>query len=457
MIMEEWRWEKLLADIEGRQVIPVIGPELLIVTIDGAPVPLYQHVADQLLERLELDRSNLPPESGFYQVVSEFLAQQPTHVRHYEADMIYYKIREIIGEKEWDIPLPLQQLASITHFDLFVSTTADLMMERALTAARPGAKPVRSLAFCKKEKLEDLPDETAGDPTTTVYHVFGKINAMNDFAVTDEDILHYAHRLQSQDFRPQHLFDQFREKRMLTLGCSFPGWLTRFFLAAAKGEELFTLGVPGLLADTLSSKDRDLVGFLERKRTNVYQGDAAMFVAELQKRWLVRFGSRNEEPAAPSESGPDLREMEPDSVFISFRREDRDTARAIAKKFTEVGIDAWFDETDLNPGDLYQTKIEMNIRNCFAFVPLISKHSVSEDSKPWFYRFEWNKAIEAAEFRGRTFQFILPLLIDETNPQDPRIPTEFQRYQMSRIGQLDTLITTTRSRIRDLRRGGAMA
>ena len=40
MNLEERHWENLLADIQGRQVIPVIGPELLIIEIEGKPITL---------------------------------------------------------------------------------------------------------------------------------------------------------------------------------------------------------------------------------------------------------------------------------------------------------------------------------------------------------------------------------------------------------------------------------
>ena len=454
MIMEEWVWERLLADIEGRQVIPVIGPELLRVKVGDEEVPLYQYVADQLLERLELDREYLPPDYDFYQVVSEFLVQFESHPRHYELDLIYYKIREILGETEWEVPRPLRQLASIRHFDLYVTTTFDLLMERALAEERGGADAVRSLAYCKQMKPADLPESWANYPEPTVYHVFGTANKMNDFAVTDEDILHYAHRLQSFDFRPQNLFDQFREKRLLTLGCSFPAWLTRFFLAATKGEDLFTVGVPGLLADIRSPKNRELVGFLERKRTSVYtQGDAVSFVNELHRRWKERFGEAEEESEGREEMEPSssVSEMEPDAVFISFRREDRDTARNVAARFRKAGIDTWFDETDLEPGDVFKEKITKHVLNCFAFVPLISKHSISDDPRPWFYRYEWKKAIEAAELRDPTSQFILPLLVDDTDPASERIPAEFRRCQICRIENIDDLVAAIRKRIRELR------
>jgi hypothetical protein len=212
------------------------------------------------------------------------------------------------------------------------------------------------------------------------------------------------------------------------------------------------VGVPGFLADDLSFKDRELVGFLERKKINVYtQGDAANFVAELHARWMKKFGKIEVTgPPAPVDSLPP--DMPPESVFISFRNDDREVAREIAKRFRDAGIDVWFDETDLEPGDHYKAKIANHIFKCFAFVPLISENSLRNDPKPWFYRFEWKKAIEAAEFRFNAGKFILPLVIDGTTPKDEAIPQAFRDVHISPFANLDAMVTDTKERIRDQRR-----
>src|SRR6478752_3414469 len=106
MNLEERHWERLLQDIQGRQVIPVIGPELLTIEVDGKLVTLYRYLARQVVERLELATKDLPPDYGFYHVVSEFLAQQPTHPNGYDRDQIYYTLREIMDEKAWPTPEP---------------------------------------------------------------------------------------------------------------------------------------------------------------------------------------------------------------------------------------------------------------------------------------------------------------------------------------------------------------
>ena len=44
-------WDELLAFIEDRSVIPVVGSEMVSVEIDGANVPLYRAAAERLLAK----------------------------------------------------------------------------------------------------------------------------------------------------------------------------------------------------------------------------------------------------------------------------------------------------------------------------------------------------------------------------------------------------------------------
>src|SRR5690348_8618877 len=57
--LEEF-WEDLLARIEDKQVIPVIGADILNIDFDGKQVPLYRAVADQLLIKYGLSATKLP-------------------------------------------------------------------------------------------------------------------------------------------------------------------------------------------------------------------------------------------------------------------------------------------------------------------------------------------------------------------------------------------------------------
>ncbi|MGB6450154.1 MAG: hypothetical protein WBE92_05325, partial [Steroidobacteraceae bacterium] len=58
--LDEDAWEDLLSFIEERQVIPIVGPELLQVATDRGPRLLLDWVAEKLAVRLNVDVSDLP-------------------------------------------------------------------------------------------------------------------------------------------------------------------------------------------------------------------------------------------------------------------------------------------------------------------------------------------------------------------------------------------------------------
>src|SRR5882724_12133253 len=66
-------WEGLLLHIEEHRVIPVVGPDLLIVEIDGQPTPLYRWIARSLAQALGCSAEDLPPEFTLNDVVCHHL------------------------------------------------------------------------------------------------------------------------------------------------------------------------------------------------------------------------------------------------------------------------------------------------------------------------------------------------------------------------------------------------
>ena len=62
----------------------------------------------------------------------------------------------------------------------------------------------------------------------------------------------------------------------------------------------------------------------------------------------------------------------PPSVFLSYASEDRAAARAIRDALATTGLDVWYDESDLDGGDVWDQKIRRQIRECDFFVPIVS-------------------------------------------------------------------------------------
>jgi hypothetical protein len=125
-------WDDLLNYIEEKRVIPIVGPELLRVQTDTGPRLLYEWLAEKLAARLNVEVLALPPAYTLNDVVCQFLANRG---RREEA---YTRLRTILRETNFAPPPALVQLAQITDFDLFVTTTFDPLLEQALNAERSG-------------------------------------------------------------------------------------------------------------------------------------------------------------------------------------------------------------------------------------------------------------------------------------------------------------------------------
>ncbi len=437
--------------------MPVIGPEAIPVPVEGQTVPLHRYMAAELARRLDVPFAN---GSSLDDVIAHYLEQPDA-----DRDEVFFAVRQILGAQQWPAPEPLRQLAAIRNFDVFVSISYDGLLEKALNEVRfQGAPRTRSFAYTLLSEPADLPGEykpayasnEASPPEPAVYHILGKLNPARDYAIWEEDFLRFAHRLQSRDFRPPNLFDVLRTRSLLLLGCGFPGWLTRFFLAAAKGEALFSEGARGLVADSSCENDPSLVLFLERRRTGVFtEGGATSFIEELHRRWM-----ESHPPAAPSDAAPQTdteaeppAALAPDAVFISYASEDRDAATAIRDVLQKGGLDVWFDQRSLDPGDAFRDKILSNIEQCSFFLPVVSRNTATARRR--FFFLEWNKASDEVQFRSRDVPFIVPVVIDDTPPDAPHLPAAFRERHWQRLqnGALpDDFVSLLRSRVRDLRR-----
>lgn len=451
MAFDERQWSRLLTDIKDRVVIPVIGPDVVVLDFDGDRTTLQTFLAKQLLSRLNFPADaprNAAPDLS--EVIARYLGQKGS-----DPEELYYEIGEILNGRALPTPQPLARLAAITHFDLYLSTTFDTLLQQALDETRfGGRKETSALAYSKMKEVVDLPEEFEAEPATTVYQIYGRIDPAHDYALTEEDIVELTHRIQARDRRPQNLFDQLRTKQLLVIGCSFPGWLSRFFLRAAKGTQLLTMGARGFVADEATRRDPGLVMFLERRKTIVYsEGTVLDFVDELHRRWTEKYG----QPAVPPADGEASKAVMPafaaESIFISYASEDRPSAMSVKASLESAGLDVWIDQGDLEPGDDYREKILANIEHCSFFVPLISRNTLSEDRR--FFRLEWRKAIDEAQFRPSEYPFIQPVVIDDTATDAPYLPREFRERHWNRLQDSrlpEEFIQCAKERIRQRRR-----
>lgn len=426
--LDDDAWDDLLSFIEERRVIPIVGPELLMVSTDQGPRLLFDWVAEKLARRLNVNVSELPQPYTLNDVVCVFLAARG---RREEA---YVRLRGIIKDANFEPPLALRRLAAITDFDLVVSTTFDSLLEAAINLERfAGATSTDVLSY-SPNRVVDLPAERDRLQRPVVYHLFGKLSASPTYVISDEDLLEFICALQSEHLVPEKLFYELEHNHLLFIGSNFTNWLARLFLRMAKRQRLSDpRDVGEVLADDHSSQDDRLMAFLQQVsvRTRIYMG-AERFVEELHRRWQARHKPASvSASAAPARFMPPEREMPDNAVFISYAREDLPAVQQIKAGLEAAGVTTWFDIDRLEGGDDYDRKIQRNIARCSYFIPVVS--SATQRRLEGYFRREWSYAMDRARNMADGALFILPVSIDATSAAAALVPDRFKALHFSQL------------------------
>ncbi len=426
--LDEDAWEDLLSFIEERRVIPIVGPELLRVQTDRGPKLLLEWAAEKLASRLNVSRSDLPEHYTLNDVVCLFLAGRG---RREEA---YVRLRSVLKDAPFEPPPALRQLAAITDFDLFITTTFDSLLESAINGERFGGAPSTEVLSYAPNRVVDLPSERDRLTRPVVYHLFGKLSASPTYVISDEDLLEYICALQNESLVPERLFHELEHNHLLVIGSSFSNWLARLFLRMAKRHRLSDpRDVGEVLADDQVSGDERLMSFLQQVsvRTRIYTG-AERFVAELHGRWQKRHpsgavaasGQSSSSGFSPLRFVPPAKEMPDHAVFVSYAREDLPAVQRIKAGLEAAGITTWFDIDRLEAGDDYDRKIKQNIARCSYFIPVISQNT--ESRLEGYFRREWSYALDRARNMAEGALFILPVSVDGTSPAEAHVPERFK-------------------------------
>jgi hypothetical protein len=423
-------WNPLLELLEQRKVIPVIGPDVVLVGTDAyGRIPLTQFLAKRTAELLELpaadsdaDHETLNSVACRWTATGEPIAE------------VYAAVHEALLEQPLEPPEELVKLAKIRAFDLYVTTTFDDLLERALDNTRyDGKRVTRSYAY-SPDRFEDIPDpkaEPAQAAAPTVYHLLGKVSATPAYAVTDEDTLEYIHALQSENRRPNNLLEELGAHSLLIIGSGYGDWLARFFLRITKHKRLSLLEEPSnYVADERTRNDVAFKQFLRHfsKQTKVLDVVGVEFIDELASRWGDRQSDVQQQPASqPSDER---------GVFISYAHEDFDGVRLLVDALRRLNVPVWFDRRSgddapgLSAGDDWDRKIETQITRASLFVPILSRHVITDE--PRYFRKEWSIAADFSRQYQR--EYIVPISTDNIDPSGERLPRVFLARQWEMLG-----------------------
>lgn len=399
--LDDRRWRSLMRDIHAGQVIPVIGPELVTIPLpDGQQIPLYTHLATELAKRLGV---TLPPDQPptMNAVACAWLLSGESRKEMYD------ELRDLVDRLQAPPSQALLDLASITDFSLFISSSFDPLLGLALQQARPGFLTDRNSLDFHPNNPQDLPQSM---PSPFLYQILGTHDTYPDFVVWEEDYIEYVCGLLEKQDNLRLLFDQLRNKDLLLIGAPFTDWVVRFFLRVAKGKrfsEPRDQGRHDYVAEEPAGISHPTIFFFEQQvgSTRIIPGDPRRFASELAQQWRERYGT------APQ--GDILQRMSDDlprgTVFISYSRDDQTAAEELARGLMAAQAPVWLDKGRLAAGENYERKLEHAVKNDASFfISLISKATEADKERFVHREREW-----AAQRHVDGFVYYIPVLLEE--------------------------------------------
>lgn len=425
-------WSKIIESLQERRLIPILGSDAVPVVRHGKTAPLHEFIAKQLRARLKRAEFAVPPVAaeGLRPFVRD-VCQHPANLNR-ARNLLTAPLRQHLVEIHHLLlagvkPAPhTSALRLFAPLPLILSTDIDGAATLALTQAC-GIEP-RSLNLKRitTQTLEDLPDDwespRPSQPAPLLYHLFGRIERQDTFALTEDETLEVFWKLQGPD-APRNLREALVEKDIILLGSGFPDWLLRFLLRLARGrpfadpaEFSFNLIAERHLLERTAAFDTSLHAFLNQfHSSNVWiyrESDPTQFMARLEAEVSVRRKHRVTLPEKPSDK-PAPKQPKGRHVFISYAVEDVTFAKKLAGALTTRLLPTWFDQDRMKGGEELNPALKQGIEDAHLFVPIISTATNSSASRRAFVE-EWKYAI--AHSRGiqlRVRPFIVPILIGD--------------------------------------------
>lgn len=420
------QWEDLLDFIEQGKVIPIVGEGA--VTFGDDDTPLYPWLAEQLADRLQVNRDQLGEFPNLNLVAQRHLLQGG------ERNQIYSRLYRILRESAITPGPTLRNLAAIDTFKLFLTTTCDPLLEHALNLVRHGGEPLTQTgSFFPGASSKDTDHRLADLPITTVYHLLGKVSvAAGEFVAWEEDLLDFLFEL------PRHLGTDtmrnlsadLRSQGLLAIGLNFSDWIARLLLRIARQDSLSRISLHSWIAegppDSLAPSMVLFFGGVS-KSIQVVECNPIEFAAELARRWRERRPAPAK--AALGNSVTYATDSNPGTglVFLSYAREDDAAARKIKSHLEAQGATVYFDRERLGGGMNFHYQLEDQVsHHCAVFISLVSPYTETAVGENYFRRERFWASERAKSFSDyEREEYYLPFLVHEALPSglihEPRI------------------------------------
>ncbi len=410
ILSDQYDWDELMEFISDKNLTPVIGREMYKYEEAGKLVSIDNYLCTQLLLSFKV---------GDYPAAS--LADAIDHLVNKMAIKpmdIIRRLKSIVKDVSFPFPL-LTALLSVDHLDYFINTTVyNNVLEKKIYETRREA--ATSINFSINQSFTDCENlEKLSEPF--VFNVFGSLLHTVDPALSEDDMLEYVSHFREKMSVATNIINALKNKNLLIMGCSFPDWMNRFVLRLLSNEPMHDWGTRRtiILVNDPSDFRQKQVEALKKYDVVTYEGDTNDFVQELARQW--------------KQKNPDANKKK--TIFLSYTTQDRDAVETLKRTIENIGnVSCWYDKREIAAGDDFKREIAKGIKSADLFIPLISSNSLLH--KDGYVQQEWFTADNVNTFRkieGNLDKYLMPIVIDDTNPYDPGVPRYFSELSIGKV------------------------
>ena len=440
--INERNWSLLLEAINNGSVVPILGNEIFQINTDDNKELLEEFIIKELAKKFDVPYEAGMGYSSINDKIEDLNFQSLRFRRTGDITDIYYEINSIFRNIQFSELILLKKILSIGKFPLILTTSFNPIIEDILLETSENTK----VYSYNRSMKSDIPNNISAE-SPALYYLFGRLSKMkNSFMVTEDDLLDYLHCWHNDDTRPKNLVKYLENKYLLIIGCDYPNWLFRFLWYSIRSFSLSATNyeTQGLVANNTLKKDYELIKFLSRVQTHVYE-DSALFIDKLLERWNAykvefKIEEKDENNDNDEESKPEsVESVKIDTnktvdIFISYAHEDYAAASQLEKLLTENGASVWLDKRALSPSEDYRAEIKAMIQKSKRFMPVLSSNTIKEESR--FFRREWTWALSELECR-LSIPYIAPVVVDSIDINDILIPEQFRSVNIIDYNNVD--------------------
>lgn len=424
--MDFRNWDTLLYGIERGECILFLGPELPLVTAEGARRVPVEELAARLLAALDGGGGNLEP--GNLPQIAQRLVAREDEVR---LEMEVARWHEAL---EGEISALHDDLAALP-FRWIVTSSHDPLIEAALV--RAGKTPAVERYHYRGKSKELLPEPSVAAPV--LFHLYGRVEEPASVVITDTQLLDFLASLIARDPPlPNDLNATLTNGRLFVfLGFGLRQWYLRILLHVLK---VLRQGSRAFAFETIwrdaADDSRDAVLFYrESFKVDIYPTDVVAFAHELRRRYAEVAKPQTATTMGETQVVAPAVPRAP-MVFVCHASEDAEHAREIHDALKRVGLEPWLDKENLRGGDRWDSLIERTIQKVAYFVVLNSHALIAKSLGDSYVNKEIKLALRADDRRFGTF--IIPATLDDAPLLDPL--ADFQAEDLRAADGIQKLI-----------------